>query len=51
MEQFLLTCLQAQLMINKVNAHKDLPSHVKTDLVVTIKQSTKNNCFKDAKSD
>jgi hypothetical protein len=51
MEQFLLTCLQAQLMISKVNAHKSLDDHTKGDLILTIKQSSKKGCFKDAKVD
>jgi hypothetical protein len=51
MEQLFLTCLQAQLMINKVNSHKLLQDHIKSDLILTIKESTKKGCFKDAKAD
>jgi hypothetical protein len=51
MEQFFLTCLQAQLMIGKVTANKIIDAQQKKDLVFEIKQVTKKGCFIDAKAD
>jgi hypothetical protein len=51
MEQLFLTCLQAQLMISKVNANLIIDDKQKNDLVYEIKQVTKKGCFIDAKAD
>jgi len=51
MEQFFLTCLQAQLIINRVNSHLDFSSTEKNEIIWEIKQVTKKGCFIDAKAD
>jgi hypothetical protein len=51
MEQLFLTCLQAQLMIGRVNANHIIDDKQKNDLVYEIKQFTKKGCFLDAKAD
>jgi len=51
MEQLFLTCLQAQLMIGKVNTNKLIDAQQKNDLIWEIKQVTKKGCFVDAKAD
>jgi len=51
MEQLFLTCLQAQLMIGRINANPLVDDKQKNDLVYEIKQVTKKGCFQDAKAD
>jgi len=51
MEQFFLSCLQAQLLIGKINSNRTLTNLEKNDLVWEIKQVTRKSCFKDAKAD
>ena len=51
MESLFLTCLQAQLMVARVNASEIIDAQQKNDLVYEIKQVTKKGCFQDAKAD
>ena len=51
MEAILLTCLQAQFMIARVNNYTGVSPKVKNDIVWEIKQVTKKECFIDAKAD
>lgn len=51
METLLLTCLQAQFIIARVNNHPKLTSVIKNDIVWEIKQITKKECKIDAKAD
>jgi len=51
MEALLLTCLQANFLIGRVNTHAVLTSQQKNDIVWEIKQVTKKGCFIDAKAD
>ena len=51
MEQLFLTCLQAQLMIARINSSQIIDVQQKNDLVYEIKQVTKKGCFVDAKAD
>ena len=51
MEQLFLTCLQAQLLISRVNASQVVTTQQKNDLVWEVKQVTKKGCFIDAKAD
>ena len=44
METLLLTCLQAQLMVGKVNSNKTLPPQAKKELVWEIKQVAPKEC-------
>ena len=48
METLLLTCLQAQLMIGRVN-RVDISKQAKNDLIWEIKQITPKECKIDAK--
>jgi hypothetical protein len=51
MEQLFLTCLQAQLLIGRINASEVVTPQQKNDLVWEVKQITKKSCFQDAKAD
>ena len=51
MEQLFLTCLQAQLAINRVNKHTVIPDNIKTEIIIEIKNFTRKGCFIDAKAD
>ena len=51
MEQIFLTCLQAQLIIGRINASNFVTPQQKNDLVWEVKQVTKKGCFLDAKAD
>jgi hypothetical protein len=51
MEALLLTCLQAQLMIARVNNHPNITPKVRNDIIWEIKQVTKKECNIDAKAD
>jgi hypothetical protein len=50
MESLLLTCLQAQLMVSRVNYTKLEPQQ-KNDLIWEIKQISPKECKIDAKAD
>jgi hypothetical protein len=51
METLLLTCLQAQFMIARVNNNPSITPKIRNDIVWEIKQVTKKDCFIDAKAD
>ncbi len=51
MEAVLLTCLQSQFFINRVNIQKSLSLKNKNDIIWEIKQVTRKDCFQDAKAD
>jgi hypothetical protein len=50
MEALILTCLQAQLVWNRVNTHQITPQ-AKNDLLYEIKLVTPKKCNIDAKAD
>lgn len=50
MEALILTCLQAQLLVGRVNKQK-LPPQAKNDLIWEIKQISPKECKIDAKAD
>lgn len=50
MEAIILTCLQAQLMIGRINK-VDIPRQIKNDLIWEIKQVSPKTCPIDAKVD
>ena len=51
MEAFLLTCLQAQFLISRINANDLISDQVRNDLVWEVKQVTEKKCQVDAKAD
>jgi len=51
METILLTCLQAQFMIARVNKHPSITPKIRNEIIWEIKQVTKKGCFLDAKAD
>jgi hypothetical protein len=51
MEQLFLTCLQAKLLIGKINTNQTISDRDKNDLVWEVKQVTRKGCFVDAKAD
>ena len=51
MESLLLTCLQAQFMIGRVNKHPHLTPKIRNEIIWEIKQVSKKECFVDAKAD
>jgi len=51
MEAIFLSCLQAQLLVARVNASEMIDAKQKNELVYEIKQVTKKGCFQDAKAD
>ena len=51
MEQLFLTCLQAQLVINRVNKNAVISDNIKTEIIAEVKNFTKKGCFTDAKAD
>ena len=51
METLLLTCLQSQLMIARVNNHPHLTPKTRNEIIWEIEQVTKKGCFIDAKAD
>jgi hypothetical protein len=51
METLLLTCLQAQFMIARVNSHPNLTPKIRNDIIWEVKQVAKKECFIDAKAD
>jgi hypothetical protein len=50
MEALLLTCLQAQLIVARVNKQQ-LPQQAKNDLIWEVKQIAPKECKIDAKAD
>jgi hypothetical protein len=50
MEAIILTCLQAQLMVGRVQK-TDIPKQAKNDLIWEIKQVAPKTCSIDAKAD
>jgi hypothetical protein len=50
MEALILSCLQAQLIVGRIN-HYDLPKQTKNDLIWEIKQISPKECKIDAKGD
>ena len=51
MEAFLLTCLQAQFLVSRINANDLISDQVRNDLVWEVKQVTEKKCQVDAKAD
>ena len=51
METILLTCLQAQLLVSRINAHPSITDQIKNDLIWEVKQVTEEKCQVDAKAD
>jgi hypothetical protein len=51
MEQLLLTCLQAQMIIKNVINHPVLDDQIKSEIIFEVKQMTKKSCNLDAKAD
>jgi len=51
MEAFLLTCLQAQFLVSRINANDFISDQVRNDLVWEVKQVTEKKCQVDAKAD
>jgi len=51
MEAFLLTCLQAQFIVARVNTHLKLTPEIKNEIIWELKQVTKKGCPIDAKAD
>lgn len=43
METIMLTCLQAQLLVGRINS-KNLTSQIKNDLIWEVKQISPKNC-------
>jgi len=51
MEQLLLTCLQAQMIIKNVSNNVRLEDQFKSEIIFEVKQITKKSCDLDAKAD
>ena len=51
METLLLTCLQANFIIGRVNSYPEFNAQQKNDIIVEVKQFTRKGCFIDAKAD
>jgi hypothetical protein len=51
MEALILNCLQAQLIISRVNNYPNLTPKIKNDLMWEIKQISPKECKLDAKVD
>ena len=51
MEAVLLTCLQAQLLVSRINANPSISNQIKNDLIWEVKQVTEEKCQIDAKAD
>ena len=43
MDNFILTCLQLQMLISKIN-NKPYPSEVKTELIRELKKTSSREC-------
>jgi hypothetical protein len=50
MEALILSCLQAQLIVGRIQQH-DIPKQSKNDLIWEIKQISPTECKIDAKAD
>ena len=48
METLLLSCLQAQLLVSKIQNHPQLSLQIKNDLIWELKQVTEKKCDIDA---
>jgi len=48
METLLLTCLQTQLLVSRIQNHPQLSPQVKNDLIWELKQVSKEECAIDA---
>jgi len=51
METLILTCLQARLIVTRINAHPAISRQIRNDLVWEIKQISPKECKVDAKAD
>jgi hypothetical protein len=51
MEALILTCLQAQMIWNRVSTHPHLTPQARNDLLYEIKLVTPKKCSIDAKAD
>lgn len=43
METFILTCLQAKLIVGRINVYK-VPKEIRNDLILELKQASPKNC-------
>jgi len=50
MEALILTCVQAQLIVSRINANS-IPTKIRNDLIWEVKQITPKECKIDAKAD
>jgi len=50
MEQLILTCLQAKLIVGRIDVYK-VPKEIRNDLIWELKQVSPKNCPIDAKVD
>jgi hypothetical protein len=48
METLLLTCLQTQLLVSRIQNHPQLSLQIKNDLIWELKQVTEKKCDIDA---
>jgi len=48
METLLLTCLQTQLLVSRIQNHPQLSPQVRNDLISELKQVTEKKCDIDA---
>lgn len=48
MEALLLTCLQAQLLVSRIQNHAQLSPQIRNDLIWELKQVTEKKCDIDA---
>jgi len=51
METLLLTCLQAQLIMSRVNTYQGISPQIRNDIIWELRQVTKKECKIDAKAD
>jgi hypothetical protein len=51
MEALILTCLQAQLIVSRVNNYPSLTPKIRNDLIWEVKQMSPKECKIDAKAD
>ena len=51
MEAVLLTCLQAQILVSRINVNPSINNQIKNDLIWEVKQVTEEKCQIDAKAD
>ena len=47
METIFLTCLQSQLIINRIYNRAVMPSHIKQELVLQVKSQSPKECKYD----